>query len=142
MVSPACNHINMWISFDVSSYNLIAYLGQNFIIKMSLYDSIRVDNDESRSYICKNFIFFVSLYEISQHFGLIEDVHLTHIIEKLALRHLKGLFNFGIYCGFAFRCLYFILHGVILQCFDGNCFEIGYFWCQFWGSINPFWLIL
>jgi len=38
---------------------------------MPLDDSIGIDNDESGSNICKNFIFFISLDKISEHFRFI-----------------------------------------------------------------------
>ena len=61
----------MRISLDISTYNFVTYLGQNFIIKMPLDNSIGIDNDEGGSNICKNFIFLIPLYKISEHFRFI-----------------------------------------------------------------------
>lgn len=57
----------------------------NIVAEIFMNNSIRINNYQCRANKSENFITLVSLNQVVQNFGLIQDIHITHIIISLSL---------------------------------------------------------
>lgn len=82
-----------------STQYFIPYSEHSFRTEKFRNNTIRINDNEGWADEGEYFAGLISLYEIVQYFGLVEDIHVAHIIIDLAIRHEEssgvGDFNFN-----------------------------------------------
>ncbi len=107
-------HVDMRRSFHITTEDALPHFSNDFVVEMPFNYFVGVDNDERGSNISKNIVFSVPINQIPKYLGLVENIHLAHVLIELTLRHLKGILEVSYKFDCALRCVCLILYAIIL----------------------------
>lgn len=115
----------MGLSFEIAGEDCVSYFGQCFGVEMSVDGFVGVDHDESGSDIGEDIVLAVAFDQVPQDLGLVEDVHLAHVLVELSFGHLEGILEGGYHSDATFIGLGVVLYALVFESTNRDAFEEG-----------------